>query len=165
MATDSRIQALIEIPKTIVRRVPARGFRDVDGHKRCDVELNAAAENGAKFSVFIRQNREFIDNFSIGLRCQVNMPPPKTVTLVRYNGPHGETSRSPDGHYALPHIHRITERELASGSFEPQERHRAITDRYRTLEEALSVFFRDIGAANYGDHFPELLQMRFPDGH
>ena len=165
MATDSRIQALIEIPKTIVRRVPAKGFRMEGNHNGCDVELNAAAENGVKFSVFIRQNREFIENFSIGLRCQVNMPPPKTVTLVRYNGPHGEASRDPDGHYALPHIHRITERELASGSFEPPEKCREITDRYQTLEEALSVFFGDIGAANYGEHFPELLQMRFPDGH
>lgn len=113
-----------------------------------------------EFTVFTRQNIVFIENFSIGLRYQTNDPKLGTVTLVRYNGPHGEYSRHPDGHHAVPHIHRITATEIASGSTQPQERDREITDRYSTFETALVVFFADIGAINYGEYFPELLQGR-----
>ena len=73
--------------------------------------------------------------------------------MVRYNGPHGESSRDPDGHYASPHIHRITQAESAKGSVEPPEKHRELTDRYDTFEEALLVFFSDIGVSNYAEYF------------
>ena len=92
------------------------------------------------------------------MRYQTNDRMLGSVTLVRYNGPHGETSRSQDGHYAKPHIHRITAQEIESGSIQPQESHRENTDRYNTLEEALSIFFFDVGVINYSDYFPELLQ-------
>jgi len=80
------------------------------------------------------------------------------VTLVRYNGPHGEESRSEDGHYAAPHIHRITAAEMNSGNTEPQEKHREVTGRFSSLEEALVVFFEEVGVQNYSRHFPELSQ-------
>ena len=81
--------------------------------------------------------------------------------MVRYNGPHGESSRDPDGHYAAPHIHRITQEESAKGSVEPQEKHRELTDRYNTFEQALPVFFSDVGVSNYDKYFAE--QMDFFD--
>ena len=87
-----------------------------------------------------------------------------SITLVRYNGPHGESSRSADGHFARPHIHRITAQELASGSTQPQERDRTITDRYATLEQALRVFFDDVGVANHDQYFPSLSQLEVFDG-
>ncbi len=101
----------------------------------------------------------------MGLRYQTNSKALKTITLVRYNGAHGESSRHPDGHYALPHIHRISEQELASGSGDPQERYREITDRYSTYEQALRIFFEDIGVTNYAEYFPEALQPRLSDEH
>ena len=88
-----------------------------------------------------------------------------TITLVRYNGPHGEINRHADGHYNKPHIHRITAAEIASGSTEPQESHREITTRYGTFEQALLVFFDDIAAPDSGQYFPELLQGRLFNGH
>ena len=160
MLTDRQIGDLIARPKVIVKKEPVRGYKEENRHKRCDLELEALPPSDDAFTVFTRQNLMFLENFSIGLRYQTNDPKFGTITLVRYNGPHGEYSQNPDGHYAVPHIHRITETEMASGSTQPQERDRAITDRYSTFETALVVFFRDIGATNYGEYFPERLQGR-----
>lgn len=159
MLTDQEIQDLIRSPKEIKEKIPVRGYKEDNGHKRCNLKLESAEDEEVKlFSVFIRQNSFFLENFSIGLRYQTNDRMLGSMTLVRYNGPHGETSRSQDGHYAEPHIHRITAGEIESGSIQPQESHREITNRYNTLEEALSIFFSDVGVINYSDCFPELLQ-------
>lgn len=157
MLTDRQILDLIACPKTIVQKDPARGYREENRQRRCDLELQANENNDLRFSVFVRQSTEFIENYSIGLRYQTNEGRLGTITLVRYNGPHGETSRHPDGHYASPHIHYITESELASGSTQPQERHREVTDRYATFEQALSVFFADAGIADLQGYFPGII--------
>ena len=158
MLTDQQIRDLIARPKEIVKKEPVRGYKEENRHKRCDLELETMPSSDHKFTVFTRQNMAFIENFSIGLRYQTNDPKLGTITLVRYNGPHGEYSLHPDGHYAQPHIHRITATEIASGNTQPQERDREITNRYSTFEAALVVFFGDIGTINYGAYFPELLQ-------
>ena len=158
MLTDRQIRDLIACPKVIVKKELVRGYKKKNHHQRCDLALETMPSSDEKFTVFTRQNIMFIENFSIGLRYQTNDPKLGTITLVRYNGPHGEYSRPPDGHYAQPHIHRITATEIASGNTQPQERDRKITSRYSTFENALVVFFGDIGATNYGGYFPELLQ-------
>lgn len=163
--TDQQIQDLLNIPKTISEKTPAKGYREENNHRRCDLELRTSSDEGARFSVFIRQNSKFIENFSIGLCYHTNFQSQGTLTLVRYNGAHGESSRHPDGHYDKSHIHRITEQEIASGSTQPQERQREITDRYSTLDQALRIFFDDLHVANYGDYFPELVQLGFFNGH
>ena len=163
MLTQQRIQELIELPKTIVRRQPSHGYREENGNRRCDLELRSRGQDGSTFAVFIRQNLRFAENFSIGLRYRADRPL-GSITLVRYNGPHGESSRSADGHFARPHIHRITAQELASGSTQPQERDRTITGRYATLEQALRVFFDDVGVANHDQYFPSLSQLEVFDG-
>lgn len=164
MLTNSGIQALIESPKRIVHKNPLKGFREENRYFRCRLELESVSEEKKKFKVFIRQSVEFIEDFSIGLQYEINISLLKIVTLIHYNGPHGEISRHSDGHYAKPHIHRITAAEIASGSMMPQEKHRKITDKYRSFEEALSIFFRDIGAINFVEHFPELRQTRLFNG-
>lgn len=163
--TDKQIQDLLDIPKAIIEKTPAKGYKEENSHKRCELKLETTSNDGAKFSVFIRQHSVFIEGFSIGLRYQTNHSILKTIILVRYNGAHGESSRHRDGHYALPHIHRITAQELASGSNNPQERLRVITDRYSTFEQALKVFFEDVGVTNYAEYFPEALKPRLFDEH
>ncbi len=159
MLTDQEIQDLIRSPKEIKEKIPVGGYKEENGHRRCNLKLESTEEDEVKlFSVFVRQNSYFLENFSIGLRYQTNDSVLGTITLVRYNGPHGETSRAPDGHYAQSHIHRITAKEMESGSVQPQESHRQPTDRYSTLEDALVVFFADVGVTNYSDYFPELIQ-------
>ena len=167
MLTDSEIADLISRPKRIVKKTPASGYLEESRNRRCDLELVSLEDDRCEFRVFIRQNTNFIENFSIGLRHRVSGDPTlATLTLVRYNGPHGESSISPDGHYAVPHIHRITEVEIASGSYQPQERHREVTSRYSTYESALRVFWGDVGVsddANINKHFPGLMQSRMFD--
>lgn len=165
MLTDSEVLRLIRISKTIESKSPAVGYTEVDGQKRCDMELKATAEGDPRFSVFIRQNLKFNENYSIGLRHFTGDPRLGSIVLVRYNGPHGEYSRHPDGHYAAPHIHRITANEIASGSSHPQEKHREVTDRYSTFDQALFVFFNDINVVDYEKYFPSLGQMSLFDGH
>ena len=164
MLTDLEIRDLIEMPKSIITKTPARGYVEENGHKRCDLELKATSDYGARFVVFIRRHVRFIENFSIGLRYQTGDSMLGTITLVRYNGPHGESSIQLDGHYAKPHIHTTTADELASGSTQPQETHREITDSYSTYEEAIRVFFGDVAVSNYAGYFPEALQGRLFNG-
>ena len=155
--TDQVIQDLIQLPKTIESKIPAKGYQHENLHRRCTLSLQADDE---KFTVFIQQNDRFVENFSIGLRYQTGDKTLGAITLIRYNGAHGEVSRHPDGHYAKAHTHRVTAVEVSSGSAQPQERLREITDRYSTFEQALLVFFKDIAASNDRKYFPELGQLR-----
>ena len=163
--TDPEIHALITSPKTIISKEPARGYREDNSQRRCDLRLVATTDDATPFRVFIRQSLAFLENFSIGLSYSARTPASGSITLVRYNGPHGEVSREPDGHYAKPHIHRIAAEEIAAGSIRPQARQREITDRYATLEQAIAIFFQDTAVANYAQYFPELLQGSLFNGH
>ena len=165
MLADHEIETLISLPKDIVSKTPVVGYKNENRSRRCELELMARSGPSAEFSVFIRQNEKFIENFSIGLRYKTKDRTLGTITLVRYNGPHGETSRGPGGHFGRPHIHRVTSRELAEGNREPQERHREITDRFSTYEEALLVFFTDIASSNHRDFFGEIRQLELFNGH
>ena len=163
--TDQEILGLIACPKTIIDKDPAQGYREDNLHRRCDLQLVANTDAAAAFRVFIRQNLAFIENFSIGLRYHTNQPNSGAITLIRYNGPHGEVAKAPDGHYNKSHIHRITAEEIAAGFTQPQEKHREITERYAVLAQAIGVFFRDIAAGNYAQYFPELRQGSLFNGH
>ena len=159
MLTDQQIQDLVVHPKAITRKDPSKGYRQENRQRRCDLELESTLDGNITFPVFVRQNTEFIENFSIGLRYRIAASQTLgTITLVRYNGPHGETSRHSDGHFAKSHVHRITESEIESGSTQPQESDREITYRYNTFEQALVVFFNDIHVTNSEDYFPRLLK-------
>lgn len=160
MLTDSEIRALIILPKIITSKDPATGYKEEDGHQRCRMKLESASGDGKEFSIFINQNDTFRENFSIGLRYKTMDKALGAVTLVRYNGAHGETSRNQDNHYHQPHIHYITAAGMQSGSNEPQESHREVTDKYDIFEDALRCFFEDIGVGNYLPYFPELMQIR-----
>ena len=175
MLSNREIQDLVDLPKVIVDKDPSLGYKEEGRHIRCHLDLLVESDHTssfvvpvrhlAKFTVFIRQHTKFLENFSIGLRYQTGDKRLGTITLVRYNGPHGEFSLPVDGHFARPHIHRITASELASGSTEPQEHYREITDLYSTFEQALVVFFKDVAMSNYEEYFPELLQPRLFNGH
>ncbi len=163
MFTDLEMQRLIAIPKQITKKEPANGMRQDRRYLRCTLELEAVAPNDEQFTVFIRQSTELIEDFSIGLRLSTEEYPKGGLTLVRYNGAHGEISRSADGHYAASHIHWMTEEELEKGSMEPQENLRELTDKYVTYDEALGVFFNDIGAINYDSYFRWQLSLEISE--
>ena len=162
--TERDLQELRELPKTIQVRIPRHDFREEDGHRRGELDLLSISDPRHRFQVFIRQNIRFIENFSIGLQYQTNRRIPGNITLVRYNGAHGEDVKSPDGHYARPHIHYLTAQELAQGHIQPRENRRELTDRYATFEAAIGVFLQDIGVSNEDAYFPELKQLRLFNG-
>jgi len=167
MLTDSEIEVLVVMPKEIIKKEPAKdpGTKN-NSHKYYNLELESTNPKGQFFSAYIRQNIQFIENFSIGLRYQTESRSLGKITLLRYNGPHGEVSRHHDGHYNKPHIHRITAAEIQSGNAQPQEKHREITNTYHTFEEALMTFFKDTKIPNYSDYFPHLGRMTIPlNGH
>ena len=157
--TDLEIRSFIRSPKLIVEKDPIRGYKEERGHKRCNLKLESTQENSHSFFVFVRQNEYFLENYSIGLRYQTKSKSLGTVTLVRYNGPHGERSQHQDGHYANPHIHRITATDISSWNVQPQESHIEITESYVTFEEALSAFFQEVGVSNYLEYFPRANQL------
>ena len=165
MLTEIQIQDLIQLPKRITGKDPPSGYREENRQRRCDLQLESVLEGHSSYVVFVRQSLEFIENFSIGLRYRTGDRARPMVTLIRYNGPHGEFSTQSDQHFARCHIHRVTEVEMNSGSTQPQERHREITNRYSTFDECLRVFFADTGIENYVDYFPDLHQGRLFDGH
>ncbi len=165
MLTDQEIERLIRSSKEIKEKIPAEGYKEENNYKRCNLKLESTSEDGEIFSVFIRQNSTYSENYSIGLRYKLKDRATSSVTLIRYNGPHGETSQSEDGHYDQPHIHRITAKEIASDSIHPQEKHREITSKYRTFDEALRVFFDDVGITNYLQYFSDFNQRNLFNGH
>lgn len=164
MLTDEEIGELIASRKKITSKSPAKGYQEESGSRRCSLALEGVDAEKRLFSVFIRQNSQFMENYSIGLRHATQNKNFGSVTLVRYNGPHGEKSRAADGHYAKAHIHRLTAEEMESGSLRPQEKYREITDKYAIFEDALAVFFRDTGITNWQDYFPALSQLRLFNG-
>ena len=117
--TDKDIQYLIDTPKRIHNRDPKKGYKMESNHRRCNLILIGVENNNIRFEVFIRQNQIFIENFSIGLHCQIPSLR-NSVTLVRYNGPHGQIKRSKEDHHPEPHVHYITQEEIKSGVFNPK---------------------------------------------
>lgn len=153
--SNKEILHLIESPKKIVRKKPRDGFARHGRYNTCRLKLHST-NMGEVFEVFIKQHIEHPEGFSIGLMHKIYKIKEKElmeIVLVRYNGPHGETSKSPDGHYCAPHIHRMTAEEMRSGNSHPQEKYRKITDRYKTFESALGIFFKDTGVVNYSKFF------------
>lgn len=153
--SDQNIRDLVGSPKEIVGKEPIDGFLDRDRNWRCDLELHSNMEGDA-FSAFARQNKKYPENFSVGLYYKTKEKKLGSVVLVRYNGRHGEPYKNSDGHYGRSHIHHMTSKKIMSGSIKPQPDLREITDRYKTFDDALQIFFKDVGIIDYLEFFPDL---------
>ena len=160
MYTDEEISDLIRQPKSIISKDPLSGYRDEANHRRANLRLRSLRDGTDVYEVFLRQHRMFLENFSIGLRYRTGTQSSGTITLVRYNGPHGDYSIARDLHFARPHIHLLTQDELAAGHLQPRELRREETDQYGTFEEAMLMFLEEIATNNHYDFFPELRQAR-----
>lgn len=112
----------------------------------------------AEFTVFMRINEQFPENFSVGLNYHPK-DEPRTIPLLRCNGPHGEHVNNPldpQPHFGC-HIHRATADALNT-SLSP-EVVAELTRRYASYEEALSFFMNHVNITNAGEYFdlhPEL---------
>ena len=137
--TEQELEDLRELPKTIISRNPRQGFREEAGHRRSDLLLLANSHPALRFEVFLRQNTRYIENFSLGLLYLTSESDRGALTLVRYNGAHGEETLNSDRHFSQPHIHYLTAEELAHGYLQPRVNRRVLTNSYATWEEAILI--------------------------
>lgn len=151
--SDQDIRDLVESPKEIVGKEPGSGFKKMHKSLRCDLELYSSMNEDA-FKIFTRQSTVISEDFAIGLRYRIEGL--GTALLVRYNGAHGETSKNKDGHYSVPHIHRMTAEQIELGGILRMPKKREITTKYETFEDALVIFFKEIGIDDYLAYFPDL---------
>jgi len=151
--TSELLSSLISCKKKVVKP-PHKEMKIERGSFRNDLSLKS--EDGKwNFSVFMRKNQKFAENFIIGLRYHPQEG--ESFTLLRCNGPHGnhiDLERTNSSHYVF-HIHMANIDRLNDGVF--SERMGTITDKYASYEEALSYFIREVGIMDADQFFPEYI--------
>ncbi len=141
--TQIEIDALISCPKEI-SAAPARSLKLEGAHLRNDARLLATDGTKGTFTIFIRKNVDFPENFSVGLMYKANDDRPE-IKLLRCNGKHGYYNEGMGGfvptdpHYDF-HIHRASEKALDSGF--TAEKYATATTEFASLEEAVQYFVK-----------------------
>lgn len=155
--TQDELDTLIALSKEITEP-PRREWAEQLGHLRNGMRLKSEDET-KQFSVFIRVNKEFHENFSIGL---IYSPQEggRDIPLLRYNGPHGEFNRGvhPHTHFQY-HVHRV-DAELLNAERDPMAK-AAETSTYASCEEAIIHFCRTVRIKDFEQHFPTSWQLSF----
>ncbi len=154
MLSNREIDELIKCPKIIIDASPKHGMgidRKNSFVKRKNLNLKSTAKD-CTFDLFIRQNTLLIEDFSIGLLYKTEDKIFGKITLIRYNGEHGQSDWSKDNHYSAFHIHRITEELLIKGIYEPKEIE--LTDKFSTFDSALNLFLKFVNVKNITEYFP-----------
>lgn len=134
--TDEQIDHLLSCPKNITN--PGTRWKEQSGSRQKNYDVHG--EDGDRFSLFLRQNLRIQEHYSCGLRLIVGG---KSLTLTRYNGS-DHIHRNPiegDGFKFQCHVHRATERYIASGR--KPEHYATATDRYHDLDGALLALVND----------------------
>lgn len=157
--TQAELDALISCAKT-VSEAPRQTLKLDRGSYRNDLKL--VSENEEVFSVFMRINESFQENFSIGL---VYHPAdePRAIVLLRCNGRHGEHTNAPAAepipHYDY-HVHTAQADLMSQG--QAPERFAEITQEYASYEEALAYFVGRVNiqeAHKFFSNLPQLLPL------
>ena len=140
--TDEELEELRSIPKRVsnpgARWLPKP--KSKPGHRQRSYQAAGESDDDTRFSIYQRQNLADESDFS----CGISYLPPggPSLTLARYNGPSHE-----HGHIAYrPHIHRATERAIASGK--KPESAADETHRFETLEGATACLIKDFNLAS-----------------
>ncbi|WP_420238107.1 hypothetical protein ACOBR2_00415 [Telmatobacter bradus] len=144
--TQIELDELIHCPKRVVE-APRREMKQEGAYQRNAAKLVAMNEVEGGFSVFLRKNEDFSENFSIGL---IYSPGDgrDAITLLRCNGKHGDYNKSfdPEHPHCDFHIHRATERAIEAG-YAP-EKFADKTTEFASFEEALQVFVKMINLSS-----------------
>ena len=157
--TQTEFDALISCPKQVTEP-PRQDMRLERGHLRNDLKLGS--DDDKVFTVFIRINEKFQENFSIGLTYHP-IDEPRSICLLRCNGRHGEHINSPEAepipHFGY-HVHVAQADMLNMGQL--PERFAELTTEYASYEEALVYFIRRVNlleAHKYFNNLPQLLPL------
>ena len=158
--SEEEINQLIHCPKLITD--PPRKDLKVDrGSRRNDMRLKAQ-DDDREFSIFIRVNQDFEENFSVGL---VYHPKDERgqFCLLRCNGPHGDFVGSPTLPHFLYHIHKAKPENIEAG--ERAERGGEETDRYASHQQAIRYLLNVADVLNAEEYFPAIqLPLDFERG-
>ena len=136
--TDERIEELLSTPKRILNP----GARRITKPGHWQKNFNVLATDGSvAFTLFVRQNSDLAEDFSVGLRLDQQGTEP--LMLVRYNGPNHDHPNKLEGTKCEGscHIHKATQRYIQAGR--KPEGFAESTERYRTNEGALSCLVKD----------------------
>ena len=155
--TQAELDDLISCPKQVIDP-PRKEMRSERGHQRNDMTLGSL--NGEwRFSVFMRSNERFPENFSVGMIYDPR-DEPGDLTLLRCNGPHGEHDNSPmddsQPHFGY-HIHRAKADVINAGLL-PQK-FVELTDAYASFPEAVRHFLKLANIVGAETYFPTVDQL------
>ncbi len=166
MATFSQIELddLIVCPKR-VSEAPKREMKLDGAQMRNTAKLVALNETKGEFTIFMRQNVDFPENFSIGLAYSPH-DGRETITLLRCNGPHGGYNNNfvPAPPHFDYHVHRADENAIEAG--QAAEKCAVKTSEYASFEEAKQYFVRAISLSpnDAQKYFPPNTQFLLPFG-
>jgi len=133
--SDDQIKYLLTAPKRVVSQSRPKSSK---GSERWDYTIRLS--DGSTLILYARQNIIEDESFSCGLRLDRDG---ETFTLCRYNGashPHKNPIENEQLVF-VEHIHMATERYQVAG-MEP-DKFAIITDRYKTLNQALKCLVED----------------------
>ena len=152
--TQAELDELIFCPKQMVD-APRKEMRSERGHLRNDMTL-CSRDGEWRFSVFMRINERFPENFFIGLIYDPK-DEPGDIVLLRCNGKHGEYDNSPvddpQPHFGY-HIHRARADVINAGLL-PQK-FAELTDAYASFQEALHHFLKLVNVIDAEIYFPTI---------
>lgn len=150
---------MISCPKEI-SEAPKREMKLDGAHLRNGAKMTALNETKGEFTVFLRQNVDFPENFSIGLTYSPH-DGRDTITLIRCNGKHGDFNESfdPEHPHWDFHIHHATEAAIEAGH--APEKFAKKTTEYASFEEAIQVFVKlvNLNPKDAQKHFPGRTQI------
>jgi len=151
--TDDDLAKLIACPKWVTV-APKKEPRIQGQMLRNDMELESL-DGKYSFRAYIRQSRQFPENFSIGMEYQPKEEP-ASFCLIRCNGTHGGHKLHP--HHSTFHIHRSKAEDVNAGL--RVERHIEATGGYAAFRDALRYFVMavNIQAADLSQYFPGIAQ-------
>lgn len=156
--SQNELDELISCPKE-VSDPPKREMKLDRAHLRNDAKLVASNGCQGDFTMFMRKNEDFPENFSIGLIYNPHDGCGE-ITLLRCNGPHGGFNRSIDSehpHFDY-HIHRADVNAVEAG--QAAEKDAIKTSEYAAFEEALQYFVKaiNLNSKDAQKHFPPRTQ-------
>ena len=151
LKSNEDIDKLITCSKIIINP-PHKEFKEENGHRRNDMTLTS--EDGKEhFGVYIRQNNQFPENFSVGLTWKdPNNPSLRAFTLIRCNGEHGGNYNTTAEHF-VPHIHKLSFEDYTNSITMPSSKNVKITDKFITLDQAIVFFCKECNIKDAGKYF------------
>jgi hypothetical protein len=147
---NSEFIEMIINEKKIISVPPKKEMKTSGSHFRNYFEL--ISEDGKRqYQVFIRQHKEFLENFTIGLILQLKDR--ESFQVIRFNGNHGEavSSDMPLHPHRDYHIHVISAEDIELNKNEPTLS--KTTDKYASFEQALCYFGKYINITDFSSYF------------